>query len=922
MDIVVEGAAGTVAGIVGREPELEVLRGFFGGDGWGRALVLSGEAGIGKTTLWEEGVELARERGLRTLIARPSGTEARLSFAALIDVFEDVDARELVGLPGPQRSALEVALLRAEPSGAPPEPHAIALGFLNALRAMAAKRPLLLAVDDIPWLDAPSADALVFAARRLKDEPVTFFLARRPGRRPALEQALEPRGLEHLEVGPLGFGASRRLLSERLGLVVPRQILRRIVDSTLGNPLFVLEVGRALRGQGVAGFREDIPVPDAVEDMLGIRVAGLAPALRRPLLAVALSADPRVEELITVAGEAAVDGAVEAGLLLVDGGRARAAHPLLAAAAKQQAGPRERRELHRALAAAVSDRELHALHMALATSHPDAALAATVAAAAGEASARGARQEAAMLAEHALRLTPADATQRSERLLGLAGYLEAAGENARLSSLLLPEVPFLPNRRARARALIMLAEGAHVRSAEEYDRQLDLALAETDREPDLRAQALAAKASNAACVAVSRLDEAEGWALEARRTARRGGPEVERGVLYALAWTSAMRGRPLDELCTRFDRLSEAASEIAYSPARVAGQRLVWRGEVSEARVELTRLLALADERGEPSAYALMRLHLCELELRVGGWEQASRLLIEWAQSSEAGLLPFPMYERCHALLAAGRGLVDGAREWAAKAQTRAEETSCRWDWLEAARAVGMAALLERNPPGAAESLRVVWEHACREGVDDPGVFPVAPDLVEALVELGAQDEAIAVTARLRELSEQQQHPWGRASARRCEAVVQLATRPYDERAAHALAAAAEDYARLGLRFDCARSLLSLGRAERRFKKWGPAREALQGAIALFEDLGSSGWAQRARSELDRVGARRPRASGELTASEREIVELAASGRTNKEIAQALSLAVHTVEVHLSRAYARLGVRSRSQLASRLNIRS
>ena len=219
MEVVVEGAAGTVAGIVGREPELEVLRGFFGGDGSGRALVLSGEAGIGKTTLWEAGVELARERGLRTLIARPSGTEARLSFAALIDVFEDVDARALVGLPGPQRSALEVALLRAEPSGAPPEPHAIALGFLNALRALAAERPVLLAVDDIPWLDAPSADALVFAARRLKDEPVTFLLARRPGRRSALEQALEPRGLERLEVGPLGFGASRRLLSERLGLV-------------------------------------------------------------------------------------------------------------------------------------------------------------------------------------------------------------------------------------------------------------------------------------------------------------------------------------------------------------------------------------------------------------------------------------------------------------------------------------------------------------------------------------------------------------------------------------------------------------------------------------------------------------------------------------------------------------------------------
>ena len=527
MDIVVEGAAGTVAGIVGREPELEVLRGFFGGDGSGRALVLSGEAGIGKTTLWEAGVELARERGLRTLIARPSGTEARLSFAALIDVFEDVDARELVGVPGPQRSALEVALLRAEPSGAPPEPHAIALGVLNALRAMAAKRPLLLAVDDIPWLDAPSADALVFAARRLKDEPVMFLLARRPGRRPALEQALEPRGLERLEVGPsvsvrrVGFCPSGSVWS------VPRQILRRIVDSTLGNPLFVLEVGRALRGQGVAGFREDIPVPDAVEDMLGIRVAGLAPALRRPLLAVALSADPRVEELITVAGEAAVDGAVEAGLLVVDGGRARAAHPLLAAAAKQQAGPRERRELHRALAAAVSDRELHALHMALATSRPDAALAATVAAAAGEASARGARQEAAMLAEHALRLTGrcAPARRAAARVRWLSG---GAGEGARLSDLLMPRGPLLPSGAVPARC-IMMAEA--VRSAKEYDRQLDLALAETDGEPDVRAQALAAKTSNAAAATVARLAKLRGGRSRNSSAARRGGPEVERGVL-------------------------------------------------------------------------------------------------------------------------------------------------------------------------------------------------------------------------------------------------------------------------------------------------------------------------------------------------------------------------------------------------------
>ena len=207
----------------------------------GRALVLSGAGWHRKPTLWEAGVELARERGFRTLVARPSGTEARLSFAALIDMLEGVDARELSGVPGPQRSALEVALLRAEPSGVPPEPHAIALGFLNCLRALAVHGPVLVAVDDIPWLDAASADALVFALRRLKDEPVRFLLARRPGPRSTIEHVLQPGGSSAWMSVRSGFAASRRLLFDRLGLIVSRQVLRRIVDSTLGNPLFVLE---------------------------------------------------------------------------------------------------------------------------------------------------------------------------------------------------------------------------------------------------------------------------------------------------------------------------------------------------------------------------------------------------------------------------------------------------------------------------------------------------------------------------------------------------------------------------------------------------------------------------------------------------------------------------------------------------------
>ena len=145
------------------------------------------------------------------------------------------------------------------------------------------------------------------------------------------------------------------------------------------------------------------------------------------------------------------------------------------------------------------------------------------------------------------------------------------------------------------------------------------------------------------------------------------------------------------------------------------------------------------------------------------------------------------MYERCRALLAAGRGLPDEAEEWAAKAIARAVSTGVRWDELEALRARGIAALLAHEPARAVESLRDVWEHTQREGVDDPGAFPVAPDLVEALAEIGEHDEALEVTARLRELAEQQQHPWGLATAKRCAAMVALVS-AYDEEAAVAMA--------------------------------------------------------------------------------------------------------------------------------------
>jgi DNA-binding CsgD family transcriptional regulator len=906
------GQAG--AQVVGREFELAILQDFLWPDHAFGALLLTGGPGIGKSTLWGAGVEAARERGLRVLSARASDAEAQHSFAALIDLLDGVETEELT-LPVPQRRALEIALLRAEPTELAPEPQAIAVGFLNALRALAARQPLLLAIDDVQWLDPPSADALTFAARRLEGEPVRFLFAKRPERASPLEQVLERRGLERLEVGPLSLGATRRLLAERLGLSLPRQLLRRVVETTLGNPLFALELGRALAEGGLPGTGDDIPLPDAIEDLLGTRVAGLPGPVRRLLLAVSLSGELRASQLAAIGDAAVLDDAVDAGLLVVDGDRVRASHPLLAAAAKKRSPARDRRELHRVLALTVADEELRALHLAFATELPDAELAPTVAAAAAGASARGARQEAVELAGHALRLTPPGSAEHSERLLALAAYLEQAGEPEQLSDLLSPELDSLPPGAARVRARLLLCDGA-IRSNDDIQRHLELALAESQDDEGLRAQVLAKMAANTAVIRVERIREAEAWALEALPAAHGADPDVERLALYGLGWARGLAGHPIDDVCERFRRASAATSYIAVSPERIAGQRLVWRGVMDQARAVLTRLLDDADERGEPPSYVLLRLHVCELELRAGGWEAAARLLDEWAESSDR--MVWPMYERCRALLAAGRGLPGEAERWAAKAITGAEATGVRWDWLEALRARGIAAILASEPARAAESLRAVWEHTRREGVDDPGAFPVAPDLVEALAELGELEEAQAVADRLRKLAEEQDHPWALATTKRCGALIRL-TAAWDEPAAADLADAAAALGWLGLRFDRARSLLSLGRAQRRFKKWGAARSSLEEAAAAFDEIGSPGWAEQARSDLARVGARRPQPPGELTESERRVAELAAQGLANKEIARTLFITVHTVEAHLSRAYAKLGIRSRAQLGGRLS---
>ena len=505
----------------------------------------------------------------------------------------------------------------------------------------------------------------------------------------------------------------------------------------------------------------------------------------------------------------------------------------------------------------------------------------------------------------------------SNRLLALGDYLTVAGEKQRLTDAVAPAIDSLPHGEARVRGYLLLTGGV-VDGTEDIVRLHEQALAECGDDARLRSGVLATISEFDAVILVRRIAAAEATAREAVEATDGAGVELERSALYTLAWARALRGRAVDDLCERFHAVAEHTSYLVSSPDRVAALRLMWRGEIERARAVLTEQLSAADERGEPYSYVLQRMHMCQLALRVGDWAEAERLLDEWDRSADREQLIWPMYERCRALLAAGRGYPEAADRWAASTIERAERRGIRWDVLEALRARGVGALLAGDPRTAVASLESVWAHTCREGVDEPGVFPVAPDLVEALVELGQLDEARAVTARLGALSEELEHPWGLVTMARCRALIELAS-GFDEAAATSLGATATGYGALGLRFDRARSLLGLGRAQRRAKKWAASRASLEEAAAGFDAIRSAGWAECSRAELDRVGARRPRPTGSLTPSEQRVAELVGEGLSNKEIAQRLVVSVRTVEAHLSHAYGKLGVTSRAQLARRLS---
>ncbi len=910
--------------VVGREEELQALVDLLGApETFPRVAVLSGEAGIGKTTLWLAAVAAGDRLGYRVIASRPSEAEARYSFAALSDLVGDALAEILPELPNPQRRALESALALSDAEGVPADERVVAFAFLNVLRRLAGDGPTLLAVDDLQWLDAPSLALLRFALPRLGGEPVAAVVAARGEVPEWLRRALPEERLLGLELGPLSLGALHELLRARLGSGVARPTLRRVWEASRGNPFFALEIARALqRRGGMIEPGDELPIPADLEALVHERLGGLSAPARDVGRVVAALADPvvaLVEGAVGRRAEAGLADALEARVLELDGQRLRFTHPLLASVLRARSTPGERRSLHAKLAEIVPDAEERARHLALATAEPSAEIASVLEDGARGAKERGAPATAAELLEQALRLTPgADVDDARRRVLAAAEAHFQAGDVRRANALLEAALAAAPAGVPRAAVLVQLAraqaESLDSRHALVHYRQ---ALAECEDDPALVATI------HLELAGLVRFTEGVDSGVAHAETAVRATSCLDDPALrcralaaFGLLHFNAGRGIPHAEmeLALALER-SVPGQPLGDGAEQVVGHQLLWSGELDAARALFEERRHALGARGRAEeADALWYLSL--VEWRAGNWDRAGRYAAESVALAEqfgreSGLTAWPK-----AMIAAHRGEVADAQALAEDclasvrpAGLATQTAGFEWvlGFIELSGGDAEAALRHFR---SAEGLRSVL------GFRDPGMDWLVPDELDALVSVGELDEAGAMLDSWERRARTLDRAWALAIVLRVRALV-LAARGDLDGALTTFETALAEHARAEDPFQHARTLLALGATQRRAKRRGAARTSLEHALAIFERLPAPLWAKKAQGELARIGGRAP-SRGALTPSEERVAALVAEGRTNREVAAALFITERTVEAALTRVYGKLGVRSRTELAGRL----
>lgn len=904
--------------VVGREPELRAVFQLLDGVSEGPAvLAFAGEAGIGKTTVWAAGVEQAQGLRFTVLLCRPAAAEVRLSYTGLDDLLAEVGPDAFEHLPRPQRQALDAALLRGG-EGTAPDPRAVAAAFRSVLDGLAGVAPVLVAVDDLQWLDEPTRRVVEFAVRRCSG-PVATLTARRIEDRSASISELCPRdpGRQSLvRMGPLSLGALHHVIEQRTGHSLPRYVLARITTLSGGNPFFALELARSLDAKAPTVAM----LPDSLRSVVRDRLDALAPPVRETLLVASALAVPQVdlvERALAHAGIAefaeSMGAAEDAGVVELSGGMVRFTHPLLASGVYGEALPTTRRTMHRRLSDVVGDVEERARHLALAAMGPDPEAVAALDAAAAQARQRGAPTAAAELLELAMGL---GADDPSRRIQAAHDHFHA-NDPGTARSLLEHAVAQLEPGGLRAEALALLGTIRFATDADpEASHLLEQALEEAT-DPRLRCSigtelgyVLFNSGRARDCLPYVR------QAVEEAEQVGDGGMLAEALAVVVIAQFLLGDGTDEDALARALALEDpDRRSRVTTWPTLLAALVHLWSHRLDEARAEFAAARRRCIEQGADSELWFVSFHAIAAACWSGDVETAEQHADEMAENAEIVGTDQLRGIACtsRAETQAWMGRVEEAKAAWKEAMARLTGGASATFALSATAAAGMAELSAGYHDTAAQRLVPAAQALTAAGFGEPAAIPLLPDAAEALIALGRGGEAEPLVDMLEASGRRPDRNWAEAVGARCRGMLFAADGQVEEaEAAFQQALAAHDRVPQ-LRYDRARTLLVVGQFQRRRNQRRAAEASLTEAAVLFDEVGTARWAENARSELGRLGLR-PGAGNELTPTEQHVAELTASGLTNREVAVALYVSPKTVEAHLSRVYRKLGIRSRAEL--------
>ncbi|MGH2749647.1 MAG: AAA family ATPase [Actinomycetota bacterium] len=903
--------------IVGRADELAELEGLLGDlrEGRGRALILLGEAGIGKTTLLDALAERARD-GVTVLRARGVESEAEIAFSALLDLLSPIiDDREV--LPAPQSSALAAALSRGPPQ--PGDRLGVCVATWGLLSASGGKCPVLVLVDDLQWLDVPSRECVLYAARRVSGA-VTFALAARTRQ----DAGREFEGVPARSLAQLDDHSARELLA-RAAPDLAAPVAAALVEAAAGNPLALVELPATLTTEqrsGHVGLVLPLVPGGRLDAAFAHRIAALPGRARRALL---VAAAYQGDDLTTISAACAAAGtdvellahAETGGLVRIGDGRVAFGHPLMRGAAYHGAKADQRRDAHRALGRVLHD-ERRAWHLAAASVGPDEEVAAELERVAGAAAARRGYASASAALERAARLSP-DRELFARRMLVAGETAIAAGLSDRASVLLVEASGATGEHALRARAehlrgLAMLWSGHAKAAAELLVREAERAAPENPLQAaGMLADAAMANAATGDCRRVLALAERAGALL-----GDSGDAPTRAHVLAVLSWALTLRGevhraRPVLDEAGRLAADIDPLSPTAQSMLIAINARLP-TGEFERTLAECLGICERAREAGALGALPIPLNVAADAAYRVGNWDLTDAATREgFLAAEESGQLNWMAFALIiRARLAAARGDEQTSKQTSLRSLSIAESRGLASGLMFARAALGFLELgLERIDEAVGE-LEAAERLAAETGLEEPTLIPWAPDLVEAYIRVGRPDDATRVLRTLARQAASSSTAVANAALARCRGMVED-----DFDAAFAEALVLDD--RRPMPFERARTLLAYGRRLHRSRRRAEARERLREALAGFERLGAAPWAAQAAHELRAAGGRRSRAHDDmLTSQERRVAAAVARGATNREVAAELFLAPKTVEFHLQHIYRKLGVRSRAQLAAKL----